>query len=80
MPFIEAGDRSYLCAGNFVIKHPCHFLYSIHSPDQIASRDLRLMFKRHHAMTIQGDKLGELLVNGVNKEMAHIEGIIFFHI
>ena len=80
MPFIEAGDRSYLCSSTIRIKNYSRLFTSISSSDLITVRDLRKMYRRHHDMTIQGDELEELSVNGGDREMVHIKGIVFFRI
>ena len=78
MPFIEAGDRSYLCAGGMIVIKHLPFISSIYSQDPITLHDLQSMHRRHNHMIIQTDELGELSVNGDQKDKIHIRGLIYF--
>ncbi len=78
MPFIEAGDRSYLCAGNSIVIKHFPFISSVFSQDQTTLDDLKLMHKRQNHMIIHGDVFGELTVNGNVRKKTHLLGIVHF--
>jgi len=63
MPFIEAGDRSYLCAGKLAVKTFGGLFSSFCSTDPITVKDAWEMYRRHHNMSVQSDKLGEFQTN-----------------
>jgi hypothetical protein len=78
MPFIEAGNRSYLCTGDIIIIKRFPFISSLYSQDPITLHDAQSMHTRHNHMVIQADELGELTVNGDPKNKVHIRGLIYF--